>query len=173
MTDQTQRVTDAVLAEYCANAGYVNCNTRDVQPMALDLRDSRAREKAKAATIAEQAREISEKGRVINELNSQSIQLGAEVERLKAETARILEIGKRFERDYHNTFEQSCKNLHRAEAAESALATATARIEKLEAALKMLVDRLPLLVWGEAAVPVSEVEAKELRAALSEDKPHG
>lgn len=37
----------------------------------------------------------------------------------KAETQRILEIGKRFERDYRASFEQGCVNLQRAERAEA------------------------------------------------------
>ncbi len=70
----------------------------------------------------------SELGRAIVDIRD----LAAQCEALEKQSARFKEIGQGFERDYRNTFEQSCKNLQRAEAAESALATLTARCEALE-----------------------------------------
>jgi hypothetical protein len=184
MSDQTQRVTEERLNADPDHIDMVRHHVKISEALgpfwkgmllgALatidDLRASAALAQSQAATIAE---------------------LRAEVEREKAETARILEIGKRFERDYHNTFEQSCKNLRRAEAAESALATATARIEKKDEALRGqqqqrattaeyvngLIERLTEAnLWDEMdkaeAAQWSHAEQK-VDAALSEDKPHG
>jgi hypothetical protein len=48
-----------------------------------------------------------------------------QIAKLKARCDEFKRIGQGFERDYRNTFEQSCKNLQRAEAAEAQVATLT------------------------------------------------
>lgn len=57
------------------------------------------------------------------------------METLKAEKANFKDIGQRFERDYRNCFEQSCKNLERAQVAESKLLAASQTIHRLEGQL--------------------------------------
>lgn len=54
------------------------------------------------------------------EMTIEGEQLRQQLAESKAETQRILEIGKQFERDYRASFEQGCVNLQRAERAEAA-----------------------------------------------------
>ncbi len=70
----------------------------------------------------------SELGRAIVDIRV----LASRCEALEKQAAQFKNIGQGFERDYRNTFEQSCKNLERAEAADDEVATLTARCEALE-----------------------------------------
>ncbi len=99
----------------------------------------------------------SELGRAIVDIRV----LAAQCEALEKQSARFKEIGQEFERDHRNTFEQSCKNLQRAEAAESAIATLTARCEALEhqqAALKVIIVENNIVWYGPRPCAVCGVE---------------
>jgi hypothetical protein len=156
MTDQTQRVTD-------------------VDNLALDLRDSRALTQSQAATIAEQAREIER-------LKEMHISEYKTIDRIW----KAMGIATYEEAQGKTIFELVAELKTRAEAAESTLATyradaveemmkATARIEKLEAALR---------AWRECALYDATIEGPVFKgwnrsaldrcrlAALSEDKSH-
>lgn len=165
MTDQTQRVTDEEVAkhvfqviEFQKRGGYrfVDDNVW------LDLRDSRALTQSQAATIAEQAREI---------------------ERLRAEQIKSCNI-------WHDEVLKVAAKEHwyealtdRAEAAESALATATAEIERLEAepvvaqlrggpGWWVLKKRDGIYETADAGSPWHSKAAAYLSLAALEDKPH-
>lgn len=65
--------------------------------------------------------ELAQLRQVLGEQMKRAEVAEAEVERLTQENKRFKEIGQGFQRDYQNTFEQSCKNLQRAERAEAKL----------------------------------------------------
>ena len=58
-------------------------------------------------------------------------ELEAHLTALRAEKDEFERIGRGFESKYHQTFEQSCINLHRAEAAEASLTTVRAELHEL------------------------------------------